>query len=389
MLSDWLPCYPEKLGDTSKFGIFIGGHSLSNVVFILGAGASRQCGAPLMFDFLDVASNLLRSNEVEDKRNEFERVFAAIGALQVVHSKAQLDLNNIESIFTVLELGRIIQRVPGLSAAQIPEAIAALKELIVKTLEVTMKFPTAGPYIGVPKPYEEFASLITHLYKDAFPTQTASVISFNYDIAADMAMYRANLGPDYVIEKPAGQNVHVPLLKLHGSLNWATEKVSRKIRPLHLTSYFQHYQYNGYDKHSTTRVPIGSQLVEYFSRYASTEVDPEPVIVPPSWNKADYHAALSDVWASAAKHLSEAEHIYVIGYSLPETDSFFRHLYALGSVGNTPLRKIAVFNPDSSGDTDARFRALLGPGAKARYEYHAETFEQAVGHIKTIFPKRS
>ena len=361
---------------------------MSNVVFILGAGASRQCGAPLMFDFLDVASNLLRSNAVQEKRAEFERVFAAIGALQAVHSKAQLDLNNIESIFTVLELGRIIQRVPGLSAEQIPEAIAALKDLIVKTLEVTMRFPTKDQYIGVPKPYEEFASLVTHLYKDAFPVQTASVISFNYDIAADMAMYRAGLGPDYVIERPPGHHVHVPLLKLHGSLNWATEKASRKIRPLHLTSYFQHYRYNGHERHSMTHVPIGSHLVEYFALHASTEVDPEPVIVPPSWNKADYHAALSDVWAAAAKHLSEAEHIYVIGYSLPETDSFFRHLYALGSVGTAPLRKIAVFNPDSTGSTDARFQALLGPGAKARYEYHEKTFEQAIGHIKTIFPKR-
>ena len=135
-------------------------------------------------------------------------------------------------------------------------------------------------------------------------------------------------------------------------------------------------------------MPIGSQLVEYFARQASVEVDAEPVIVPPSWNKADYHAALSDVWASAAKHLSEAEQIFVIGYSLPETDSFFRHLYALGSVGNTPLRRIEVFNPDASGTIDRRFQGLLGPGAAARYQYHAKTFQQAIVHIRALFPKR-
>ena len=343
-----------------------------------------------MSNFLDVASDLLRSNAVKEKRIEFERVFSAIGALQSVHSKAQLDLNNIESIFTVLELGRIIQRVPGLSPKEIPEAIAALKDLIVKTLEVTMTFPTDGRDIGVPKPYDEFGSLLSHLYKEAFPNQTAAIISFNYDIAADMAMYRENLGPDYIIEKPDGHYIPVPLLKLHGSLNWATEKESRKIRPLHLASYFQHYsRYPDFrEKHSTTRVPIGSQLVEYFLKYASTEVDAEPVIVPPSWNKADYHAALSDVWAAAGKHLFEAEHIFVIGYSLPETDSFFRHLYALGCVGTVPLRRIAVFNPDDSGLIDKRFQALLGPGASARYEYHAKTFDQAIGYIKKLFPKR-
>lgn len=371
------------------FGVFVGGRVVSNVVFILGAGASRQCGAPLMLDFLDVASDLLRSNAVQEKRAEFEKVFAAIGALQAVHSKAQLDLNNIESVFTVLELGRIIQRVPSLKSEQITEVIAALKELIVKTLEVTMAFPTMGQHIGMPKPYEAFGGLLKHLYNDAFPNQTAAVISFNYDIAADMAMFRNGLGPDYVIERPPEHHTHVPLLKLHGSLNWATEKISRKIRPLHLTSYLQHYRLNAFHEASEIRLPIGSHLVEYFKQHASTEVDAEPVIVPPSWNKADYHNALSDVWAAAAKHLSEAEQIFVIGYSLPESDSFFRHLYALGSVGTTPLRRIAVFNPDSSGATNARFQALLGPGASARYEYHTNTFEEAIGHIKKLFPKRA
>jgi hypothetical protein len=79
-----------------------------------------------MHDFLDIASDLLRTNAVQEKRTAFEQVFSAIGALQAVHSKSQLDLNNIESIFTVLELGRIIQRVPNLSAEQIPATIGAL-----------------------------------------------------------------------------------------------------------------------------------------------------------------------------------------------------------------------------------------------------------------------
>jgi hypothetical protein len=360
---------------------------MSNVVFILGAGASQQCGAPLMSNFLDVASDLLRSNSVQAKRTEFERVFSAIGALQSVHSKAQLDLNNIESIFTVLELGRVIQRVPGLESEDIGVAIASLKELIVKTLEVTMEFPVIERFIGAPQPYESFGSLLQHLRDAAFPSQTASVISFNYDIAADMAMYRFGLGPDYIIENPGGQSFGIPLLKLHGSLNWATETNSKVIRPLHLSKYFQHYNLR-IGMNPTAHLPIGSQLVEYFDKYASLEVDNEPVIVPPSWNKADYHSALSDVWAAAAKHLSEAEQIFIIGYSLPETDSFFRHLYALGSVGSVPLRRIAVFNPDSSGATERRFEALLGPGARARYEYHTMNFKEAISHIQALFPKR-
>ena len=36
---------------------------MSDIVFILGAGASRQAGAPLMNDFIDTAESLLRADE--------------------------------------------------------------------------------------------------------------------------------------------------------------------------------------------------------------------------------------------------------------------------------------------------------------------------------------
>ena len=73
---------------------------MSDTVFILGAGASREAGCPLMADFLERARYLYAAGMVEDVRKSFEIVFEAIGDLQPVHSKSQLDLTNIESIFT-------------------------------------------------------------------------------------------------------------------------------------------------------------------------------------------------------------------------------------------------------------------------------------------------
>jgi len=58
---------------------------MANVVFILGAGASRQAGGPLMGDFLEVAESLLKTNKVGSNAKAFECVFQAIGALQAVH----------------------------------------------------------------------------------------------------------------------------------------------------------------------------------------------------------------------------------------------------------------------------------------------------------------
>jgi hypothetical protein len=95
---------------------------------------------------------------------------------------------------------------------------------------------------------------------------------------------------------------------------------------------------------------------------------------------------LSKVWARAAEHISEQEYIVIIGYSLPQTDAFFRHLYALGSVGPAPLRKIGVHNPDDTGAVDGRFREILRPGAISRDAYRPVKFDEAISEITQLFP---
>lgn len=363
---------------------------MSSVVFILGAGASHQCGAPVMGDFLDVASDLARSRQVNDDHEAFETVFRVIGGLQRVHSKAQLDLTNIESIFTALELGKVIQRVPGLNKEDIPSAISALKTLIVRTLDQTIEFPTKGTSIHAPAPYADFADLVQRIRTHSEGSHTVSVVTFNYDVAVDLALFRAGLGPDYVIEGPSNVRDPIELMKLHGSLNWATvASPEKQIRPLHFNNYFQHYSIQHPGQVPRAKLTFRQHLQEYFQNKEGLKVDTEPVIVPPSWNKSDYHSALSKVWSRAAQHLEQAQHIFVIGYSLPETDSFFRHLYALGSVGDHPLRNFIVYNPDPNGGVDRRFKTLLGPGAASRYKYVQTGFSSAFQHINGIFPKRA
>lgn len=362
---------------------------MGDIVFILGAGASKDCGAPLMNDFLDTASRLLSTNDVAGKSEDFERVFKAISSLQSVHSKSQIDLNNIESIFTALEIANVLKKLPGFEPDEIPLAIASLKELIVVTLERTIDFPTRGRYILAPSSYEKFAELLSYLKQEAHPVKKPAVISFNYDIALDVAMHRCGLGPVYGFGPSVNASHPVSLLKLHGSLNWAVREDSGSVQPLTLQEYFSKYSYQGFgEERGNCKIPIGSQLQEYYTKHTDVKVKPEPVIVPPAWNKADYHQLLSTIWSTTAKELEKAEYIFIIGYSLPETDAFFRLLYGLGTVGDTVLKKIIVYNPDESGVTEARFKHLMGPGALARFEYRPLKFDQSISEIKNFFPKR-
>jgi hypothetical protein len=82
--------------------------------------------------------------------------------------------------------------------------------------------------------------------------------------------------------------------------------------------------------------------------------------------------------------LASAQNIFVIGYSLPETDSFFRYLYALGTESSVRLRNFVVINKDTSGHVGNRFRQLIGRGIESRFKYIPLTFEDSLGEIKDI-----
>lgn len=364
---------------------------MSNTVFILGAGASKQAGAPLMKEFLDTAHNLWRLKAVGDAAPSFELVFDAVSALQAVHSKSQLDLDNIESVFTTCEMAKMLGRFPGDAGKDIDGLIRALKVVIIKTLELTMRFPISERKIMCPEPYDKFVHLVRHLKETAKPAQKVTLLTFNYDIALDFALFDFGYEPDYGLgQRPQVDYEFITLLKLHGSLNWSETIPSveeKAVIPWSLREYFKTYSVPSFSELKYCHIPIGSQLAKRVSP-PGTPIIGEALLVPPTWNKAETHRTLSLVWQKAAAALSEAENIFVIGYSMPEADAFFRYLYALGTVGKTMLKRFWVFDPDASGGVERRFAALLGPGASVRFRYHQTDFADALSIIQIAFPDK-
>jgi hypothetical protein len=213
------------------------------------------------------------------------------------------------------------------------------------------------------------------------PLERSCVITFNYDLAADFAL-RRDLHIDDALPRTPGSGY--PLLKLHGSLNWFYCSTCGQIIPWDLQQFVSEV----IKSRSSATAPI--KLSPEFTRWhhlvqLGHQVSSAPVLAPPTWNKGEYHRMLSSVWSRAARELKDAENIFVIGYSLPPTDEFFRHLYSLGTAGKAILQRFWVFNPDRTGTVEERFRRLLGPGAEQRFEYFAETFGAAISRISKTF----
>jgi len=358
---------------------------MSTILFILGAGASKQAGAPLMGEFMGYSRDLMARNQVADKIGSFQNVFKAIGILQSVHSKCNLDLNNVESVFTAFEMGRTLGGLPGYDLAKTEQLIKDMKILIAKTIEQTLLFPiTQKGLIEPPRPYDRFCELIHHLQTSPKAHHRVAVLTFNYDLAPDWSLAAKGLKPNYGFEdEPAADGV--PLLKLHGSLNWIYCDECLKVFPFNpmmknATDFYQDGKLPDYAEN--VPMPIERWLDEF--KCCNHKYSKQPLIVPPTWNKSEYHVAMPRVWARAAHELHEAEYIFVIGYSFPLSDLFFQHLYGLGTVSDTPLRRFWVCNPDRD-TVEPRFRNLLGRGAERVFEYKQWSFHDAVENIRDSF----
>jgi hypothetical protein len=355
---------------------------MAEVVFILGAGCSVHAGAPVMSSFLDRARELLAAKEVEDRRQQFELAFEVVSHLQRVHSKARLDHNNIESVFSAADLARTLRKLPGISPDCIDDALKALVWLIVRTLEQSIKFETKGGFFQGTSEYRRLADLLSELQARE-PSLSTAVLTFNYDIAMDMSFAVNHLHFTYGLKEG---EPGIPLLKLHGSLNWGrTKDDSRAIVAYDLRHYTTNFRLQHWfkgDDNPDISSPITKQGLDQLKQQGHA-VEDEPVLVPPTWSKGEYHREIGSVWRRAANELAEARYILVIGYSLPETDQFFRLLFALGTEGRAVLTKIAIFDP-KPGPVEARFRDMLGHAALDRLEVFGQSFGEALSTIDVM-----
>jgi NAD-dependent SIR2 family protein deacetylase len=316
-----------------------------------------------MLGFIDAAESISRSGRLHTGDQEmFDLVFQAYDCLQSIYSKSsEIDLLNIESLFAAFEMAETIGTLRNLAEHyNASQLIPAITRTIVRTIEHTVSFPGNG----APTPYGPFCQWVKSRSNEI------SILTFNYDLCLDWALHLSGLRPDYRLpnDGPADRG-SIDLLKLHGSLNWAHCSQCGIVpkRLSDLTHLDQSRMFRS-ARDGTIRLAVADANAFQTCDRCSKSFSGEPVIVPPTWNKGGFSStSMKTVWARAAEHLAEAEYIVIIGYSVPPTDHFFHYLYALGTMSETRVKKILVYNPDES--IEDRYRRLLGPTVISRFSF--------------------
>ena len=342
---------------------------MAKTVFVFGAGASVTSGTPLMKGFIDSADDLRSDPTSGVSHEDFGLFFDVLqNRLPQLHSKSVVELGNIESVFGIVEMARLAGRLPLTDPGEIERVSSATRRVLADTIELRCRFKR-----GLDKwmPPRDYLSIVGWIERERLAQQAGEValVSFNYDVALDFALHFSLVPADYCLGDQ--QHATVPLLKLHGSLNWSLCRKCKTITPISLGRIFQMEPKGDLrDDASTAAILATRCLTANGAHCPESPATNDPGIVPPSWNKTQYHESFSRVWQRAAREIAEAREIYVIGYSFPPSDAFFRDLLALGLFGSTRLKRFEVVDPDAT--VAGRFRELLGPESKNRF-VHAQT----------------
>jgi len=320
-----------------------------NVVYILGAGFSAPLGIPIMRNFIDKARSLKRDNDKYSYFNKF------IDLAQNTVSAAvyfQHDSRNIEEALSLLEMkdnlentntkDELINFIADVVQASTPKT---------PTIETKNRaynfydflFTTDQVWQG----YYAFVSSLAHLdFRRWTDFQLPGIKIFKLNSTTEYSILSLNY--DLVLENICES--------MANSFWWESKSRFRLVR-------------NG----------IQNNDVEWPSLVKIHGSADTRDIIPPTFNKGLYGSKLPQSWRDAYESLSRANEIRVIGYSLPQTDSYIKYLLMASIDKFKDLDRIDWIVRDTSGEVENRIQKFI------RFENIRVIKADAADYLKSVY----
>ena len=127
------------------------------------------------------------------------------------------------------------------------------------------------------------------------------------------------------------------LLRLHGGVNWhsSSDKMNNKTYEFRVTS----------NVNPKNKLPWGIDATMY------EPASDAPILVAPTVLKHQTDGPYADQWQAAAKALKDAQRLFFIGYSFPESDAYMRYFLGASLAENVDLEAIHIIDPQAEAIT--------------------------------------
>lgn len=348
-------------------------------VLFLGAGASAACGGPLTNAILPEAIRLVHSDTSID-RSEFST--AVLGFLKDnFHLPAMARPADYPPLPLLLSLiDTALEKGEGFGAEWKGDRLQTVRHgieyLTFIVLEQKLARISGNPHM----------ELLHELRSKR--DQRVTVISLNYDVIVDntLAALTGAL-PDYVCDvrtqlyldgrKLVSSKSSTALLKLHGSLNWIYCP-NRKCQRLDVGVSangmgFVKVRQDLYEE--TPKTSLAGHYTCEGKPCPSCGTTVRPIMITPTQRKDYENPHIARVWQRARQELSAADHVHIVGYSLPPEDVDVIYLLKSG-LSHLPPERIHVVDYDPASPplvahpAGNGYRALFGD----RIDWHPEGF---------------
>lgn len=284
------------------------------VVYILGAGFSAQFGLPVMSNFLEKSKDMyaLKNSPGQSIPNIdfFASVYNEIDKLRRCKDFYASDMTNIEEILSLFEMGKML----GVESEQQID-------------------------------FQKFiASVVEHYTTpDVAPMDTGLIHLMNFmrRLFRIKGTSKYGCSVDYDHELP-----YYSILTFNYDL--LLENVLSNYKRLH--AEYRSVEFSKIGDFVDGNLP--------YIKLHGTASDPQTIITP-TWKKAFGNNEASN-WQIAGKLLSEANHIRIIGYSLPITDSYLKYFLKWGAAHEQNLKSIDVIClDDEQHSVENRYRDFI------------------------------
>ncbi len=327
------------------------------IVFFIGAGFTKAIAktAPTGSEFLtkafDPEGSFSSDQNIQNVKKFVEKNYYPLN---------KNIIPNIEDLLSLIDY--TLQRNEALSKEYLYNDVVKIKNeliyLIGKVIKDSLQ-ETGGDRLSLSR---DFINEIIDFKKEK---NEVAIISTNYDIILDNSLIDVCQSCDYgtllrncinydhslkEINKVHGQpswydstsrndiflnNGDVPLLKIHGSLNWF---YCPKCDEIDLTIK---------EKGATMLADTQSKFI-CVNRFCTSFY--EPLLVTPTMLKIYKNSFLKKIWNISADLITEAEQIIFIGYSLPDADYHIRSMLTKSLIKNDNIKEILVIEKKPNKD---------------------------------------
>lgn len=325
---------------------------MSDNVIIFGAGASVGAGIPLLSNFVEtmwkfaIQGNVNGQKLTDFDQALFNRAMDLKFELDRYHGRANFDDRNLEDILSLISFNQILH----------PRRhdMSVFTKAIARTIELTcrIKHPIdLKAFSWYTSGYNSFWFKLFARFKQYKSVPT--IITFNYDLVLERALY-AYFRRERKEEPPEYRSDIISLNYYCKNFDRFGLAISERKSDCYPDTYLAPLDLSGIKQDAPNHLKIDLLKLHgsvNFSRKPSkkgnslTSPVEDPLILPPIFSKMEQGKPLEETWRIALQRLRQAKNIFIVGYSLPITDTYMQYFLKTALGPNENVNRIYVYDP--------------------------------------------